>query len=391
MIKIEDKTLCCGCQNCYNKCPKKCIAMQKSNNSDYLYPIVDESLCINCNICEKVCPIINTKKNETTPVRVVGAYNKNSKILKLSSSGGIFYLLAKAVIEQNGVVFAVKFDREKYAKHEYFEKMEDIEPFLGSKYVQSELGKTFDNVLKFLKDNRLVLFSGTPCQVAALHSYLGKDYDNLITMDFVCVGVGDKKILEAFLNHYETKYKSKIVDFKFRHKKDGWINFGNKITFENGKEKYISRYNSLYMKIMFSGLTRMKSCDSCKFRELNSRSDIKLSDFWKYRDSKNTKYNFWGLSQVLINTNKGKELFEKVEKDLVVYESSYEEALLNESMKNTKINEELRAKLYDNIENMNNEEIYQRVKEMFGNSNLLKLKLYAYVFLSNIKHGKWRK
>ena len=193
MIHIKKKQDCCGCAACVQVCPKQCIEM-RADNEGFFYPKVCTVNCINCDLCEKVCPVIN--KNESrVPVNTVAAINTDENVRMKSSSGGIFSLLAKIVIEQDGVVFGVRFDNEWNVIHDYIDKEEDLDHFCGSKYVQSHIGNAFSQVRSYLQAGRMVLFSGTPCQVAGLYKYLRKDYGNLVTVDF-----GNDKINGLYMN-----------------------------------------------------------------------------------------------------------------------------------------------------------------------------------------------
>ena len=196
MIIINKREDCCGCSACQQVCPQECITMIPDKEGFY-YPHIDLDKCINCHLCEKVCPIIN-QGTERNPLEVYAAYNKNEDVRAKSSSGGIFSLIAEKVIQNKGVVFGVKFDSDLNVTFGYTDTIEGIGQFRGSKYIQAHLGDTYKIAAKFLKDGRLVLFSGTPCQVAGLKGFLNKDHPNLLTLDIICEGVPSQKIWKRY-------------------------------------------------------------------------------------------------------------------------------------------------------------------------------------------------
>ena len=203
MISIKDKKKCCGCSACVQRCPKQCINFREDNEG-FRYPYIDTDKCINCGLCEKVCPIIN-QYNEKVPTKVYAAINTNEKIRMQSSSGGIFTYIATKVIEEKGVVFGARFDKNWEVKHDFTENIEGLSAFRGSKYMQSRIEDNYLKVEKFLKDGRKVLFSGTPCQIAGLKRYLKKNYENLLTIDIICHGVPSPKIWRLYLNEIYKK------------------------------------------------------------------------------------------------------------------------------------------------------------------------------------------
>lgn len=197
MIEIKDKSQCCGCNACVQRCPKQCIAMCEDEEG-FLYPEVDEAICIDCGLCENVCPVIN-QADARIPLQVYAAKNTDEKIRMHSSSGGVFSILAEQTIKQGGVVFGARFDENWEVKHDYTETIDGVSVFRGSKYVQSKTGDTFKQAEQFLKQNRKVLFSGTPCQIVALKRYLKKEYENLLLVDFICHGVPSLGVWRKYL------------------------------------------------------------------------------------------------------------------------------------------------------------------------------------------------
>lgn len=387
MIKIDRKENCCGCLNCINSCPQKCIALEKDEEG-YVYPKINIDKCINCGICENKCPLLKTKSisQKTTPI-VYGLYNKNQKIRKKSTSGGFFYQLAKYVIEHQGIVFGVKYDKNMNVIHDYTEKEQGIFDFMGSKYVQSNVGDIFIKIKDFLKENRLVLFSGTPCQTAALKIFLNQEYDNLICCDFVCEGVPSNYYFDVYKHHYENEYKSKIVKFEFRNKKNGWLNFSNYIEFENGKKKYVFRNEFSLSQLLYSGISTRPSCMECKYKELKSGSDFKMADFWKVSQSENTKYNYYGVSHIVINSEKAKRIFEKVSNNFEVFDSSYEEILkLNNSIKECESSENEKTELLYQIKDKTDEEVFAIINNKFKQTFVKRVKTKFKVILSTLKY-----
>ena len=236
MITITDKTQCCGCWACENICPKQCITM-KEDNEGFRYPEIDVTTCIDCGLCEKVCPIKQPQQDDTLPQSYV-IQNKDSYILRTSTSGGFFTAISKYAISKNGVVFGAAFDENMELCHQYSETLEGCAKFKGSKYVQSIIGSAYTQAKKFLEEGRLVIFSGTPCQIAGLYGYLrNKNYPNLITVDLVCRGTPSPKLLRKYLSYHAEINNSKITDYRSRDKYYGYNFSTASIWFKDKKKK----------------------------------------------------------------------------------------------------------------------------------------------------------
>ena len=309
MIHIKKKQDCCGCAACVQVCPKQCIEM-RADNEGFFYPKVCTVNCTNCDLCEKVCPVIN--KNESrVPVNTVAAINTDENVRMKSSSGGIFSLLAKIVIEQDGVVFGVRFDNEWNVIHDYIDKEEDLDHFCGSKYVQSHIGNAFSQVRSYLQAGRMVLFSGTPCQVAGLYKYLRKAYGNLVTVDFVCHGVPSQKVWQSYLN-YELKMKQgqtgegEFKSFKkisFRNKTNGWKKYNIELIFSDS-QRYMQYFaENPYMIGFINNLYLRPSCYHCAFRSFRSHSNFTLADFWGVENIHPEIDDDKGVSVLFVNDN----------------------------------------------------------------------------------------
>jgi coenzyme F420-reducing hydrogenase beta subunit len=322
MIRLENKTDCCGCNACVQSCPKDCITMQEDNEG-FLYPSINIETCIDCSLCEKVCPEIHQGKGRK-PLQVFAAKNKNEKIRVQSSSGGIFTLLAEKTIEENGVVFGARFDENWEVIHDYTETIEGLSAFRGSKYVQSRIGETFSQTKQFLKAGLKVLFSGTPCQIAGLKLFLQKDYENLLTVDFVCHGVPSPKVWRKYLNELSNETVSGI---SFRDKTKGWKVFSFSLSKNNQKQGLFieTLHQNVFMKGFLKDLYLRPSCYDCPSKSFKSGSDITLGDYWGIQDILPEFDDDKGVSLVMINSVKGQEVYNQLNTESIG--TTYENAL----------------------------------------------------------------
>lgn len=309
MIEIERPEVCCGCGACAEVCAHKAITM-RFNEEGFLYPVTDSSLCNDCGLCNKVCPFIN-RDRARMPKNVYAARNKDLSMRLKSSSGGLFTLLAEKIIQEGGVVFGAKFDSDWSVIHASAETLEECKAFVGSKYVQSRLGSTFSEVRRCLKDGRKVLFSGTPCQVAALRKFLRKDYDNLLLIDVVCHGAPSNKVWQHYLDQTlatSNKKRSEIAAISFRDKRNGWNNFGLCIAFKDGSERFEPMTENLHMQAFLKDLSIRPSCFECACRNGRSGADISLADFWGFRYVMKGEDDDKGTSLELVWSKKGTEI-----------------------------------------------------------------------------------
>lgn len=308
MITIKDKTLCCGCSACAMKCPKHCITMQ-ADSEGFLYPMVNKEDCIDCGLCEKVCHELHPYE-QRKPLNVYAAINKDEDIRLKSSSGGIFYLLAEKTISEGGVVFGARFDEDWQVVIDYAETMGGVIPFMGSKYVQARTATAFKDAEAFLKQGRNVLFSGSPCQIAGLHHYLRKEYDNLTTVDFVCHGVPSPKVWQRYLDEVVKSGKLAINDVKFRNKSNGWKKFNFVLSY-NQEDKTHSlcswHQQNHYMRAFLSDMILRPSCHECRAKQGSSHSDITIADFWGIHIEMPEMDDDKGTGLVLVNTDKGRQ------------------------------------------------------------------------------------
>lgn len=306
MIEVKDKKNCCGCSACASVCPRHCITMVEDSEG-FLYPQVDEESCVNCGLCEKVCNELNPYDTRE-PLQVLAAINKDDEVRQKSSSGGIFHLLAEKTIREGGVVFGARFDENWQVVIDYAEDMKGVEAFMGSKYVQARMGKAYADAKRFLNEGRKVLFSGTPCQVAGLHKFLRKPYDNLLSVDLICHGVPSPKVWRVYLEEV-VKQGQSISCVEFRNKEKGWKKFSFFLRY-NGVGKTVSMLSPFtenhYMKAFLSDIILRPSCYECKARGCSSQSDITIADFWGIETLLPEMDDDKGTSLVLVNTNAGK-------------------------------------------------------------------------------------
>lgn len=380
MIIIKDKKECSGCEACINICPVNCIEM-KEDEYGLRYPHINKEKCINCGLCERVCPILNKFRGEYSNSKVFGMSNKDNKILKASSSGGVFYELAKAILEKNGIVYGVnsKLDFQEISD------IKNLKDILKSKYLQAK-NLPYKRIKENLEKEKLVLVSGTPCQIAGLKSFLRKDYINLYTVSFVCENVPSPIAFDIMIKFYENKYKSKVKDVEFRSKKYGWIYSGfNILNFENGKKKELHNPESPFLYLFYSMKSARPSCLDCKFRGLNGASDIILSDFWGVKKSKNSKFNFNGVSQVLFN-EKGMLLFKIIKDRFNVFESSIDEMKELSPMFNDLPNKEVDQTMLLELKEKEINEAYKFLMENFAASKIDILKFKLKMWFVQVKY-----
>lgn len=324
MIDIVDKKDCTGCWGCANICPKSCITM-KTNKEGFDYPIVNEDNCIKCKKCINVCPILHKEEIENNPV-AYACFNKDEEVRMESSSGGIFTLVATNVIKDNGVVFGARYNDLFEVEHSYVESVEDIKFFRGSKYVQSKIGYTFTEVKKFLENGRKVLFSGTPCQIGGLKSFLGKHYENLICIDIICHGVPSPLAWKKYKN--EISSGKKITDVSFRDKTYGWKDYSFRMDFEDGTSYFEKGSENKYIRGFIGDIYLRNSCYQCKFKTLHRQSDLTLADFWGIENINKQMDDGKGTSFVIVNSDKGNQILQNISKGIEINKID-----LNESIK----------------------------------------------------------
>lgn len=366
MKEIVEKNRCTGCSACASICPKGAIELVEDNEG-FKHPIIDQDKCINCGLCKRNCPVLNTKENSSLNKCYV-AYNKNDKVKKTSSSGGIFDAIAREVLNNNGIVVGAAFNENMKLNHIAIEKIEDLEKLKGSKYLQSDL----DNIFTYIKsqiNDRKILFVGTPCQVAGLHAYLKKDYDNLICIDLFCHGVPSPKLFNKYIKELESSNNSKVVKYNFRDKKTGWDTYSNTASFEDDKQISELQSNNLYMRLFLSDIALRESCYNCNFKVGNKYSDITLGDFWGVQKYYPEMYNKNGVSAIIINTEKGKRIFESISNNLKYKECELEEIVAgNPSLKSSGKYPKNRKKFFRDMDSLS----IKKLKNKYANISLIK-------------------
>lgn len=315
-MNIIEKQKCTGCMACKNACPRNIIQLIEDEKTGFLYPEINKEYCINCGICKRVCPVENKLEENLNEIEVYACKNKDEKIRLQSSSGGIFSLMASYILDNNGVVFGVKFNDKFEVEHDYTESKEGLEKFRCSKYLQSKIGNSYKKVKKFLEKDRLVLFTGTPCQVEGLLSYLGKDYDKLYTQDMICHGVPSPKVWRKYLEYKNKIHKELPEEINFRDKKvEGWTKFRLNFKYRNFEENENLREN-FYMKMFLENFDLRDTCYNCNFKKEKRKSDITVADFWGINKVRPEMNDEKGTSAILINTPKGKNLFNNIKENL---------------------------------------------------------------------------
>ena len=348
MIEVKDKEKCSGCSACYNICPVGAIEMLMDNNG-FKYPNVNKTKCIKCNKCINVCPIINNKEKNESLRKAYACYNKDEQIRLESSSGGVFTAIALSILNQEGVVFGAILDDSFKVKHVVITNKDDLYKLRTSKYVQSEIGDTYKVAEKYLKSGKKVLFSGTPCQLNGLKSYLGKEYDNLYTQDIICHGVPSPLVWEKYKEYRKIKDNDVLLDIKFRNKDDGWAKYYLKFKYQQ-KEYKKNQSEDLFMQVFLRDACLRESCYNCSFKAKDRKTDITLADFWGIDNIKPEINDNKGLSLVIVNTKKGMDLFELIKKDLFIEEVDFEQSVqYNKSMFMSVDKPKNRDKFFENL------------------------------------------
>lgn len=334
------KHLCFECLACEQVCPKAAITMEE-NFEGFSYPKVDINRCVDCGLCLKVCPAINSHECKNAIGSVYAVQLEDKRTLKKSSSGGVFSLIAEHIIALGGVVFGAAWDQYLHLRHVCIETLDELNQLRGSKYVHSDVGDTYIQARDYLIKGRLVYYTGTPCQIAGLRLFLRKEYSNLITSDLVCHGTPSQKIFNLFVEAMENDHNAKLLDYKFRDKKIfGWSCSSSSFSINNdtGKKKYhfYDKNMTAYFQAFIKGHITREDCYKCSFACPQRVGDITLADYW---DVSNHHPEFPnqrdGVSLIIINTQKGKDIFENI-KEKVFHQCSTIDKALNTSNHNLK-------------------------------------------------------
>lgn len=369
---------CTGCGSCEARCPFGAIGF-KTDTNGFTYPHIDVERCTKCNLCERSCPVSNeltTESNDSITTYAAFATEKPSQ----SSSGGSFYSIAHAVLSNGGVVYGAYLTTDLNVIHIRVDNKESLYKLCGSKYVQSLISPDlYKSIETDLKNEKQVLFIGTPCQVAGVKLFLRRNYENFYTIDLICHGVPSPKVFSDFINYCKKLRRHKITGFIFRDNRDGWNNiFKSTIKYEDSIQEYNTGLSNLWNRLFFSELITRPSCHECRFATTQRVGDLTLGDFWGIKNVPVAIHNK-GVSLILCNTHKGRELL------------SISPLTLIESKTNRTEHPNLYNPTPMNPDKADFQDYYnangfsKAVKRYFGFSKWLDFKLRLYSILSKIR------
>ena len=325
MIDVIDKNKCCACHACYNICPVNAISMIEDEKG-FKYPTVDKEKCINCGKCENICPILNEIKIDINP-NAYACINKKDEIRLKSSSGGVFSLFAKYILDKQGVVFGATWNSDfSEVNHIYVTKEEELKKIRGAKYLQSNISDTYKKVKEFLDNDRFVLFSGTPCQIFGLKKYLNKEYEKLILQDIICHGVPSPLVWKKYKEFRENNNKTNNVEFRNKDY-EGWNKYHIKMEFNDTTTYNVKHDNDIYMKAFLSNIALRDSCTDCKFKTKDRISDITLADFWGINNILPEMNDEKGTSLVIVNSKKGEMIFNEISEEMIYKKVNLDDAI----------------------------------------------------------------
>lgn len=363
MINITDKALCNGCNTCTVACPiDECITMPVDDQG-FFYPLVNMDTCIDCDKCDRVCPYIPELelKNIQDPIRlekplVYASYSKNHEIRLDSTSGGIFSELAFKMFDQGGYVGGAVYNDDNSVSHILTNDRAQLDEIRSSKYIFSLTDKLFPEVKKQLRAGHQVLVCGAPCQISGLYTFLRRDYENLITCDFICKSVNSTKVFQKYIEWLENKFQSKSKKIKAKDKTTGWHKFSMRVDFENGQSYVADRYNDpFFVGYLQTELFTMEACLTCKWRDFPRTADITLADFWGIENVDISMDQDLGTSLIIVNSEQGKVFYESLGDAIVSKEFSLEDAEPgNPALYDTPrvVDWDLRKRFYDDLDKL---------------------------------------
>lgn len=324
-MRLCGESQCTGCSACANVCPIQCITMCEGSGG-FLFPVIDADRCVNCRKCESVCPSLSSIERHESRKAFLSALLDN-EVGERSSSGGIAYALGKKFLAGEGVVFGAAYGDGLRVSHRCVESEDGLSELQGSKYVQSAIGKSYEQTIRFLSQKRKVLFFGTPCQIAGLISTVPEELHELLyTCEILCKGVPSPTLFAKYVAFLKSKHKCAIVDLNFRSKKYGYsYGYLSEIYFANGESKVLSKKDASFVRTVGAGYVR-PSCSSCRYKDRKRTADVSIGDFAKYA----SKYEC-GVSSVLVNTEKGAELLKSISDSTLLEPVSVEEIVSSQN------------------------------------------------------------
>ncbi|MCK8623652.1 Coenzyme F420 hydrogenase/dehydrogenase, beta subunit C-terminal domain [Prevotella sp. E13-27] len=401
MIDIKDKKDCCGCNACYDACPKDAIRLN-TDIEGFWYPEVDKNKCINCGLCDKVCPQLHVdelKHNEFEKPVCFAAIHKNIETRFASTTGGLFSALAEQMYEEGGYVGGAIYREDWSVAHFISNNPDDLQRIRQSKYSQSDTRGFYKEVKRLLLTGEKVLVCGSPCQMAALRRFLGKDYPSLIIVDYICKSITSPLFYQKYLDFWERKAGSKLISFKFKDKELGWRNLVKRFDFKNGKTMYSrAQDNDLYSTAYHGHIVSRPSCYDCKFKGFPRMADITIADFWgcekknEYRELDDNA----GTSAVIVNNSRGLDFFKKIEKHIRCVPADINDMIpgnpaLLHSEKYPTAN---RTEFFRELNEKSIEEAVEKHLTYFGQTTghgfKHKLRLYLRVWRTALKHSQYK-
>ena len=319
---ICEPNKCTGCGACMNRCARNCISMKEDKTLGHLYPTIDQKKCVDCGACVKVCPTINPMPLNA-PLTAYAGWDKDDREYTSSTSGGAASAISRYIIGQGGVVYGCAMMPGVEVRHIRVDSLQDLCMLKGSKYVQSAMGSCYHDIRRDLRDGRKVLFIGTPCQVAGVKSYVGKNDDGLYTVDLICHGVPP----QSFLKRHVLKVTHGVMPDEIHFRKNCYM----LLLLLRGKVLYKydlfgNRYKDTYYNTFFDGFSYRDSCYTCRYASPMRVSDLTIGDFWGLKGDLPLKHPH-GCSVLLPTTSKGLEMVEGIKKDFHLFERTVEEAV----------------------------------------------------------------